>query len=168
MAERDIIFKSSTKFKGIFKFADFYKFCYDWIMEEIGMEFIEESKYAEKIKGDEKEIDVKWRGEKKLTDYFKFEMGVDFEIKMLKEIEIIKDGKKIKTNQGEVKMKVKGTLVKDYQGKFEKTALLKFLRSVYEKWVVTARVDQFENKIGEDCTEYLVQAKSWLDLEGKQ
>ena len=167
MAEKTIHFKSSTKFTGIFNFANFYKFCYDWMMEEIGMEFIEESKYAEKIKGDEKEIDVKWRGEKKLTDYFKFEMGVDFEIKMLKEIEIIKDGKKIKTNQGEVKMKVKGTLVKDYQGKFEKTALLKFLRSVYEKWVVTARVDQFENKIGEDCTEYLVQAKSWLDLEGK-
>jgi len=167
MAEKDDQFKSSTKFGGIFTFADFYKFCYNWLMEEIGMEFIEEYKYVEKIKGNEKEIDVQWRGEKKLTDYFKFEIKVDFEVRMLKEVEIVKDGKKIKTNEGEVKMKVKGTLVKDYQGKFEKTAGLKFLRSIYEKWVVTSRVTQFEDKIGDDCGEFLSQAKAWLDLEGR-
>lgn len=168
MAEKDQIFKSSLKHRGIFKFADFYKFCYDWLMEETDMTVIAEEKYKEVLKGNEKEMEIEWSGWKKFTDYFRFDTKVKFEIKMLKEIEIIKDGKKIKTNSGEVKMTTKGILVKDYQGKFEKTATLKFLRGVYEKWVVTSRVDEFEDEIGSDCNEFMEQAKAWLDLEGKK
>lgn len=168
MAEKDNVFSSSTKIRGIFNFSDFYKFCYDWLTEEIGMEIVSEDKYSEKIKGNEKEIDVEWTGEKKFTDYFKFEIKVVFEIKNLEDIEVVKEGKKIKTNQGEVKVKIKGNLVKDYEGKFEKTATLKFMRSVYEKWVITSRVEQFEDKIGEDCAEFVAQMKAWLDLEAKR
>ena len=103
-----------------------------------------------------------------MTDYFQFKMKVKFDLKMLKTVEIVKNGKKIKTNDGEVKVDVKGILVRDYQSKFEKTASLKFLRSIYEKWVIPSQIEQFEDKIFGDCDEFLAQAKSWLDMAGNR
>ncbi len=167
MAEKETVFSSTIKYVGIFSFVDFYKFCYEWIKEEIGMD-ISETKYEEKLKGDEKEIVIGWEGGKELTDYFRFDAKVKFEIKELKNIEIEQSGKKIKTNQGSVKINIKGILVRDYKGKFEMSAFNKFLRSIYEKWVIPARIEEYEGKIAGKCDEFLSQAKSYLDLEGKR
>jgi len=167
MAEKDTIFSSKMKFSGIFSFRDFYKFCHEWLSEETGLNVAEE-KYVEKIKGDTKEMDVEWKGTKKLTDYFKFEAGIKMRITNLKQVEVNQNGVKIKTNQGDVEVKVKGILIKDYQGKFETSAFNKFLRNIYEKWVITSRIEQFEDKISGDCDEFLAQAKAYLDLEGKK
>jgi len=167
MAEKEIKFSSSVKYDGIFLFKDFYKFCYDWLKDETGLDIVED-KYKEKLKGDLKELDIKWTGTKKVTDYFKFEIKVDFEIRDLVNIEIKQDDAKIETNKGKAQIKVKGTLIRDYQGKFEKSSFQKFLRSIYEKWVITSRIEQFEEKLIGNCDEFLLQAKAYLDLEGKR
>lgn len=167
MAEKDTIFSSEIKYGGVFSFKDFYQFCHDWLSEEEGLT-VKEGKYEEKIKGDEKEIKAEWSADKKLTDYFKFEMKVGIEASALKDVEAVKEGVKIKTNKGSVKVKVKGIIVKDYDGKFEGTATKKFMRSIYEKWVIPSRVDQMEDKIVSACDRFLGQSKAWLDLEGKK
>lgn len=168
MPEKDKIFDSAVKFEGVFSFKDFYKFCYEWLMEETGIGDFQEEKYDEKLKGDSKEIRVEWVGKKKLTDYFLMEISVKFELITLKEVEVVQDGKKIKTNKGDIKVKVKGFLVKDYGAKFERTACKKFLRSTYEKYIIPSRVSQFEDKVYGDAEEFLGQAKSYLALEGKK
>ncbi len=168
MSEKETIFSSKVKYNGIFSFKDFYKFCYEWLTEETRLDPLAEEKYEEKIKGDTKEIIVEWAGERKLTDYFRFDMEVKFELKNLKEVEISQEGAKIKTNDGSVKISVKGILVRDYQGKFEMSAFNKFLRSIYEKWVIASRIEEYEGKIAGYCDEFLGQAKAYLDLEGKK
>ena len=112
MSEKETIFSSKAKHKGVFTFKDFYKFCYDWLTEEAGL-YIAEGKYEEKISGDSKNIEVEWEGSTKLTDYFQFIMKVSFTVQDLKEVEIVQDGKKVKTNQGSVKIAVKGILERD-------------------------------------------------------
>ncbi len=168
MAEEETIFSSKIKYNGIFSFKDFYSFCYEWLTEETGLDPLTEEKYEEKIKGDTKEIVVEWKGGKELTDYFRFDMKVKFELKNLKEVEISQEGAKIKTNDGSVKVTVKGILVRDYQGKFEMSAFNKFLRSIYEKWVIASRIEEYEGKVAGHCDEFLNQAKAYLDLEGKK
>ena len=167
MPEKEEIFKSSLKHVGIYSFAGLYKFCYDWLTQETELN-VQEDKYTEKLKGDKKDIEIESTGERKVTDYFKFQVKVKFEIIGLKEIEIASAGEKTKTNQGETKIIVKGILIRDYDGKFEKTGGLKFLRSIYEKWIIKPRIDQFEEKLFGDCDEFLAQAKAWLALEGKR
>lgn len=166
MAEKETIFSSSVKYAGIFSFKDFYKFCHEWLTEETGLDVAEE-KYEEKLKGDSKEIKVEWDGTDKVTDYFKFQVKVSFEVVPLKEVEIMKGNKKVKTNDGQIKIKVKGILIRDYQGKFEVSGFQKFLRSIYEKWVIPSRIEQFEAKLTGDCDDFLQQAKAYLDLESK-
>jgi len=167
MPEKETIFSSSIKYDGIFSFRDFYTFCYQWLIEETE-QLMAEKKYKEKLAGDVKELDIEWEGFRKLTDYFKFDTKIKFEVRKLQEVEIVQNGKKIKTNKGDVKLEVKGILVRDYKGKFETSAWRKFLRGIYERWVIPSRIDQFEDKVIGDCNEFLTQAKAYLDLEGKK
>jgi hypothetical protein len=167
MPEKDKIFSSKIKYNGIVNFADFYKFCYEWLKDETGIP-MNEDKYAEKLSGDSKNIDVEWSGSSKLSDYFKMDVKVTFRVIGLTNVEITQDGQKIKTNKGAIEIGVGGTLVRDHAGKFEKSGFQKFLRGVYEKTVIPARVSQMEDKIIGGCNEFLAQAKAYLDLEGKK
>ncbi len=167
MAEKDTIFSSKVKYKGIFNFKDFYQFCYEWLSDETGLT-VEEEEYSEKISGPVKDIDVKWSGSKKVSDYFKNEVKVEFKIIAMSEVEINQGGTKIKTNKGEVGIKVKGILVKDYEGKFETTAKMKFWRGIYEKWIIGGRVKEYEDKLAGKCDEFLGQAKAFLDISGQK
>ena len=75
---------------------------------------------------------------------------------------------KVKTNNGSAKVGIKGILVRDYEQKFEGTAFKKFMRGVYEKYIIPSRIKQFEDYIAGKCDEFLGQAKAYLDLEGKR
>ena len=167
MAEKDTVFSSQIKYKGFFSFNDFYNFCYDWLTEETGLS-ISETKYSEKLSGDSKSIDIEWEGSRELNDYFKFETKISFKVDNLTKVEMNRDGVKIETNKGSIQIKTKGILVRDYKGKFESTAFNKFLRSIYEKWVISSRIEEYEGKIAGDSDEFLSQAKAYLDLEGKR
>ena len=167
MVEKETIFSSSIKYTGIFSFKDFYKFCYDWLTEDTNLN-ISEDQYKEKLTGDSKDITIKWTGSRKLTDYFKFEAKAKFEIRDLTQVEIARGDAKIKTNKGEVKLVLKGVLIRDWQGKFERSGFQKFLREIYDKWIIPSRIEQMEDKIIGDCDEFLSQGKAWLDLEGKR
>lgn len=160
------IYSTKMKYDGIFSFKDYYKFCYDWLNEETGVD-LSEKEYNEKITGNSKELKVKWEGEKKLTDYFKFVIKVEFHITNMSNVEINREGAKIKTNQGSVKTSVKGILVRDYEGKFETKPFDKFLRGIYEKWVITQRIQQFQDFVAGKCDGFLEQAKAYLDIEGR-
>lgn len=167
MAEEEVIFSSKIKYNGIFLFKAFYQFCYDWLTEEPSLS-VGEDKYSEKIAGDSKEIDIAWTGKKNVTDYFQYKVKVSFQVRGLKNVEINQEGIKLSTNQGSVEVKIKGSLVRDYKGKFERGASQKFLRGVYEKWIIPSRIEQYEDKLINQCDEFLTQAKAWLDLEGRR
>jgi hypothetical protein len=168
MAEKDTIYKTKLKAKDcLFDYGDYYKFCYNWLMQEIGMNAFSEKTYSEKISGENKDIDIKWEGYKNLTDYFRMEVKIVFKVLKLKKVEAVKNGVKVNTNQAmSNELEVKGTLVRDYQGKFEKSALTKFWRGIYERWIISERIDQMENKVFSDLDEFVGQVKAYLALEG--
>jgi hypothetical protein len=167
MAEKDKIFSSKIKYNGVVDFADFYKFCYEWLRDETGL-LLSEDKYAEKISGDAKNIDVEWTGMRNMTDYFRFEAKISFRVIGLTNVEVTIGGNKVKTNRGSIEIGIKGNLVRDYEGKFEKSGFQKFLRGVYEKMVIHSRVEEYQGKVAGDCDEFLAQAKAYLDLSGKR
>ena len=167
MAEKEKIFSGAMKYGGIFSFKDFYKFSYGWLTEETGLD-ISEKTYSEKLAGNAKEITVEWACSKKITDYFKFDAVIKFEVSGLTEVEITQGGNKVKSNKGVIKTAASGILVRDYDGKFEASAFKKFLRGIYEKWVIPSRLEQMEDMISGKLNEFLEQAKAYLDLEGRK
>ena len=71
-------------------------------------------------------------------------------------------------NKGDIKIICKGTLMRDYDGKFEKDAFRKFLRGIYEKWIIAGRIEMFEERLAIKCDEFLEQTKAFLALEGRK
>lgn len=167
MVEKEEVFSSKMKYNGVFNFSDFYKFCFEWLTDETGV-VVAEKKYTEKIKGTEKEVEIEWEGTAKLTDYFKKMVKVKFKIKALKKVDIERGGKKISTNEGEVEMDVKGTLIRDYEAKFEASPFYKFLRATYDKWIIPSTIEKMKDKVANDSNDFLSEAKAYLDLEGKK
>jgi hypothetical protein len=168
MAEKSTIYSVKTKHKGNFPFKDFYKFLYDWLIDEKGLEVMETS-YVEAVQGDSKNVEFKWECEKKITDYFKFVWKLEFRILGMKDVEITNaTGQKVKTQNGSLEWKTKGILVRDYQGKFEISAWRKTLMSLYEKYIIADSIDQMETQLFGDCEDFIAQAKAYLDLAGKR
>lgn len=168
MAEEEQVLSNKIKFDGIFVYKEFYKFCYDWLIGETKISEFSEDKYSEKLLGDKKDIDIEWVGMRKLSDYFKEKIKVKYVIRQLTQVKIKKEGVEIDANKGSVEVQVKGVLVKDYQGKFEMTGVRKFLRTIYEKYVIPNIVDQLREKVISDSSEFLEQGKAFLDLEGRK
>jgi hypothetical protein len=169
MSEKDTIFKTKLKVKdGIYNYGGFYKFCYQWLTQEVGLGSFAERAYSEKVSGDSKEIDIKWEGMKNISDYFRMEVKITFKFLGLKKIEAMKeDGTKVRTNQvASTEMDVKGILVRDYKGKFETSGIAKFWRGIYERWVIPERIDQIEDKVSGDLDEFVGQVKAYFALEG--
>ncbi len=167
MVEKEQIFVSQVKSTGLFNFKQYYKFCYEWLTDETELD-VAEKKYKEKLAGDTKTIEVKWEGVKKVTDYFQYIVKATFFLTDIKKVEVQKGNIKTLMDKGAVKLTVKGILARDYMGNFEGSAFRRFMRSVYDRWVIPSRIEQLEDKLAGKCDEFLNQAKAYLDLEGKK
>lgn len=163
---KDIKFSTSIKYVGIFNFKDFYEFCFNWLKDEMQMTVIEKE-YEEKVKGNEKELKIKWTAISKPAEYFHYNVNVEFVIRFLTDVEITQGGKKIKTNSGEVKVKINGVLVKDPEGQFETGGKMKVWRAMYEKFLIPSRIKQYEDGLIAKTSEFAAQVKSFLDIEGR-
>ena len=83
----------------------------------------------------------------------------------MSDAEVERDGRKIKTNKGEVKMTISADLEKDYEEKWENKPLWKFLRGIYDKYILRTTIDEYEGRLRGDAQEYIDQIKSFLQLK---
>lgn len=165
MAEKKEVYKQKLKQVGYWNYKDLYNFCFDWLKDE-GYK-VKEKEYVEKLSSLGKELILKWVAEKKVTDYFKNEIEINWHILGMKDAEVELDGKKISTNKGEVAITVKATLVRDYEERWEDKPIWKFLRGVYEKYVIRTTVDEYENNLEDKAKEYLGDVKAFLQISGR-
>lgn len=167
MVEKEQVFSSRVKYNGIFSFTDYYKFCYEWLTKEMGLDLSEDA-YIEKLNGDAKDVTIEWSCEKLITDYFKVEIKIRYVVIALKDVEITQGNAKVKTNKGDIEMTVIADLIRDYRGKFETNPFRKFLRNVYEKWIIASEIERYKERIIIEADEFIAQAKAYLDLEGRR
>lgn len=166
MSEKDTIFSGKTKYTGVWDFSEIYRFLYDWFIDH-NYKIIEKV-YTEKIKADGKEIEIKWEAKKKISDYFRFLVNADWRILGMTEVDVQRNGAKIKMNKGYIEIKFTAILEKDYEHRWENTAFIKFLRGVYDRYIIRGRIDAYEDKLLDEVDEVIAQTKSFLTIEGKQ
>jgi len=165
MGEKDKIFESKVQHTGVFDFKETYGFAYKWLADEGYL--ITEKKYSEKVKPNGKEIEVEWDMFRKISDYFKFSGSIKWRVLGMTDVEVEKDGVKIKMNKGQVELGIKGYLERDYEKRWEGRAFRKFLRGLYDRYVIKHRIDQYEGKLFGEFDEFSGQMKSFLTLEGQ-
>lgn len=165
MVERDIVFEGKVRQRGIFDFKEFYRFCYSWLVDK--EYFVLEKNYTEKVNPAGKEVEILWEARRKISDYFRFYLRVYWRILGMTDVEVEKDKIKMKMNKGYPEIKIRATLEKDYENRWENNAFLKFLRGVYDRYIIRGRIEEYEERIHEEADEFLAQAKSFLALEGE-
>lgn len=166
MAEKFILIKEVLEHTGIYGFSEMYEYLYRWFKEE-SYGVIEE-KYNEKVSGTTRDISVEWKCGKTLSDYFKVEISVKMEAGGISDVEVEVDGKKKKMNKGRLRIELKGTLIRDPDSKWDASPFFRFLRDVYNKYVIPGRVDTMEDKVKDDIRDVKESLKSFLELQGRR
>lgn len=166
MAEKDLVIKEKLEHSGIFDFKGLYGYAHSWLKEEgYG---VTEDKYSESVTGNTRFIQVEWSISKKVSDYFKFEVSVKYEISGLTDVEVEIDGQRKKMNKGKVSIDFKGTLVTDHESKWESSPTNRFLRDVYNKFIIPSRISNMKDRLSGDVRSLKEDIKEFLDLTGKR
>ncbi|MFH1801858.1 MAG: hypothetical protein ABH864_00230 [archaeon] len=166
MAEKEQILKEKLEHTGIFDFKAMYSYAHNWFKEE---EFVvTEEEYKEKSSGDSRDLQIKWKVFKELSDYFSIEYKVLFRIEGMKDVEVEIDGQKRQMNQGKVETEITGVLVMDTDGKWETSAWNRFMRDVYNKYLVPNRVLSMRIKVSEKAQSFKEDLKSFLNLTARR
>ncbi|MEK6872133.1 MAG: hypothetical protein AABX16_04490 [Nanoarchaeota archaeon] len=165
MAEKDKVYKSRVKQTGVFNFKDLYEFLYDYLSDQNYDIF--EDKYVEKLKGDSKDVEIKWTAVKSVSDYFRFEITLYWLALGLKKVKVKRDGEEIIMDHGTIEIKFEAILVRDIQNRWEYNPFAKFLRGLYERYIIRSRLDDYEIKLFEEVSEMIKQTKSFLAIEAQ-
>jgi len=164
MVEKDKVWSGKLKHTGIVDFKELYNFCYTWLTDEDY--FVIEKNYNEKITPQGKEVEIQWVAFRKISDYFRFELKFTWRV-ILTPIEVEKNGKKIKADKAYIEIKIDGVLQKDYEHRWENNSFLKFLRGLYDRYIIRGRIEDYETKLYDEIEEFRRQVKSFLALTGK-
>mgnify|MGYP001563220110 FL=1 len=167
MVEKDTVVKEKLKYAGLFDLEQAYKFAYEWLKKE-DLNVIEDS-YSEKIKANGKELEIEWTASKKVTDYFKITVKIKWRILGLTDVEVEIDGRKKKMNKAaDLSIELKGLLEKDYSNKWEGSAFNKFIKEVYNKYVIPQRTDKKEDDTQNLVQNFKEEMKAFLELTGRK
>ena len=167
MVEKIQVLKEKLDHSGIFNFSELYSFMHRWFKDELYG--VNEEKYGEKVSGNARDISFEWRTIKRISDYFKIEHIIKVEVIGLTDVEVEIDGKKKKMNKGRIAMEIKGIMVKDAKNQWdESNPVYKFLREVYDKYIIPNRIEGMENKIELDTRAFKDEVKAYLELSGKR
>lgn len=125
---------------GIFDMEELYKLVKWWLeLKGYGSEdkTFREEKYTERIKGDAKNIDIRWKAEKIINDYVSYVMTITFQTIAMGEVEIEQEGRKVKVNSGKITVKMDSKVVLDRQDKWKSD----FFRNLYQNFIIKDRID---------------------------
>lgn len=164
--EKDRIFKGNVKQKGIYNFKDLYEFLYDYLLDQNFDIF--ETKYTEKVEGESKNLEIVWTATREISDYFRIEIRLHWFVFGMKKIKVKKEGKEITMDSGTIEIKMEGYLQKDFENRWENHPFWKFLRGLYDRYIIKSRVNDHEIKVFEETNEVATQAKSFLAVEGRK
>ena len=132
----------TIKSKGILLFDELYRKMKWWLdYQGYGDEHksFKEERYVERLKGDVKQLEVRWKAEKLTTDYVSYIIRVTFFVIGLKDIEIEREGQKQKMHTGEVEIRINTELVTNKNEKYKEN---KFLHKIYENYLIKDEIEQ--------------------------
>ncbi len=160
MSEIDYVVRNLTvKQEAVTDFSALYKVLKKWF-EDNRYDLLEKE-YIDILKDKEKELSIKWAGEKKVDEYTKF--VIEIKIKGREFAEVYVKGKKFM--KGEIVFKIESLLEKDYEDVWENRPIAKFIRGVYDKFILAKHFSDYEEKLREDTYAIHSEIKAFLNLQ---
>lgn len=158
MSDKSTIAQFEIRYNGLFDYDYFYKEAVAWIKRH-GFEFNET---IHKFKPPE--VELVWTGERKDTGYRKTTMRVYMHMWHYKEVVVkIKDKEKKMVN-ARVLIHLSSDMELDYRGMYEKSSILKFLRTVLHRFILFYKFNIFDwDKVHFELVDYQTFLRGLLD-----
>jgi len=165
MVEKTKVMSTAIKHKGIFSLDELYKAIKAWLnFEGYGDEkkTFKEELYVERIKGDSKQIEIRWKAEKFAGEYFSYLMRLTYLVVGLQDVELEVEGKKIGSQKLELELRLDASLIRNRQNKFKNN----FIKNIYEKYIIKERIGAHEEAIYKKAYGLANEIKRFLELRG--
>jgi hypothetical protein len=163
MAEKkQLLKKEKIKFSGIFDLEAFYKHGREWF--EHNRYRVWERDYKQEVFPTHKKIEFKWECKRDIDEYSRFQIDVKGECKDVVEVEVKEKKKVLKLQKGDIKIEVSAWLVLDYDDNWEQTAMFKFMKGFYEKFIYKGTIDTLKEEVWKESWEFLNEMKAFLNL----
>ncbi len=160
--EKIQVAKTMIKPRGIFDMGDYYKFLYN-LIQSLGYA-IGEDDYSQKELPAGKDIEFHWTCIMNVDDYTQFELKIECKVRGLQEVQVVRENIKEKKNKGEVELTVKGNIITDYNDRWEKQPLLKFLKKFYDNYLYRSTWESYYAKLNENVFLIENEAKAFFEL----
>jgi hypothetical protein len=135
-----------------------YKLGRSWF-DKHGYDFYEKE-YIASQKEDARNASIKWESEKKVDDYVRFHIEARVKFKNLKEVQ----GKKKMMNTGEVSVSIEAYIMKDYESNWEKGFTSKFIRGVYDAFVIRGKLEKDKSRLDREAKEFFNEIRTFLKI----
>jgi hypothetical protein len=165
MSEKISVSKGlKIKWKGPFDMTELYKTIKYWLdFNGYGDEkkSFREEKYVERIKGEAKQVEIKWSGEKEISKYFSYVIEITYFIIGLKKTKITKDGKEYETDKADLELRLSASIITDKKNKFKDKELLK---KFYDKFIIKDRIEGKKIELYQKIYSLHDEIKGFLEL----
>jgi len=159
--------KFLIRYKGVLDLEGLYRVIVQWLKTR--RYWFQETTYKHKVPspfGAEEEIQFK--AERKCNEYYLHNITIYFHVYDQQEVEVIKEGKKQKLIKCRVEILLSGTLVCDYQGRFDKTAVLQKLRQFAHDHIIKHQVeDVWYDELYYRIVKLQAMIKDYIDMQSK-
>lgn len=130
-------------------------------LNKLQYDFYEKEHLEDMKPEDIKNISVKIEADKKVDDYTKFHIELRFKGKNLKPV--IRNEELCA--QGTVGISFEAYLENDYEGKWDSPFFMKFLRTLYDKYIRSDKYEKNMASLKEECYDLINKTKSFLRVE---
>ena len=101
---------------------------------------------------------------KKISDYNRIFFKIRMMVYDLKKVEAVKDNQTVKLGHGKVLMYFDAYIEHDYEHRWDKTPMLIFLRTLFDKFMYKAYTDRFEQQLTYDAHHLYNVVESYFNM----
>ncbi|MEK6903542.1 MAG: hypothetical protein AABW64_02765 [Nanoarchaeota archaeon] len=165
MPEKDYVTEPlKLSFSGVVAFDTLYKTLVNWLRKRNHYEEFEEKMHKTvRTEDGKKKLIFSWQAKKPVTDYVMNIIEIEANITNMQEVK--KKGSTEKWYKGEYNFTFFGYLLKDYEDRWSRNALWKFLREVSDKYMSGSKFKEYEAELLADIRKLRAEVKAFLDLQ---
>ena len=119
---------------------------------------INDKEHSEAVTAGGKEIVVEWICSREVSEYIKY--NLEIKIITLRQVDVIVN--KNKMQKGDFEFRISANMEKNYNKSFKKTTAGEIQRHLYEKFIISSRLEDNEDKIEGEGKKFIKIVKEYL------
>lgn len=163
MAGVETIDKKKIEYSGYFDLDELYQLLRDVVGEDYHYVIFEREYYRNMDKG---EVEIRWECTKNVTDFIQYKIDITTYVSNLEKGEVKRGGRNVRLEKGNVEIHLTAHIKTDYMVRWESSSILKFLKGIYRKFLISSAYEKHEDKVSKELWSIADELKGFFQLRG--